>query len=180
MCSIPLRLFVYGTLKRGQRSHKRFCIEATEIQPAAVLGRLFHLPAGYPMLIVPKRKIVAVGTRDPRDDLTTQFRWDEQAGADGGPGTVLSRVDDLGSDDDWEPIEGELLSFADPAAVLPQLDDFEDFRPAAADTTYLRVLTPLAGDGSRHVWTYVAPDGRLPVGARRIRCSWPSGDAPVS
>lgn len=38
-----LRLFVYGTLKRGYWNHQRFCAQARSIEPAVVWGRLYHL-----------------------------------------------------------------------------------------------------------------------------------------
>ena len=37
----PIRLFVYGTLKRGQANHPRFCANATDIVPAVTWGRLY-------------------------------------------------------------------------------------------------------------------------------------------
>jgi gamma-glutamylcyclotransferase (GGCT)/AIG2-like uncharacterized protein YtfP len=40
-----LRLFVYGTLKRGYWNHQRFCAQARSIEPAVVWGRLYHLHA---------------------------------------------------------------------------------------------------------------------------------------
>jgi hypothetical protein len=49
-----LRLFVYGTLKRGYWNHQRFCAQARSIEPAVVWGRLYHLHAGFPALEVPE------------------------------------------------------------------------------------------------------------------------------
>jgi hypothetical protein len=59
-----LRLFVYGTLKRGYWNHQRFCAQALCIEPAVVWGRLYHLYAGFPALEVPEGLILARGTAD--------------------------------------------------------------------------------------------------------------------
>ena len=46
-----LRLFVYGTLKRGYGNHDRFCQGVLEIREAQVRGRLYEGP-GFPVLEV--------------------------------------------------------------------------------------------------------------------------------
>ena len=48
-----LRLFVYGTLKRGFGNHRRYCGDLLAAYEARVWGRLFLLPASYPALEVP-------------------------------------------------------------------------------------------------------------------------------
>jgi gamma-glutamylcyclotransferase (GGCT)/AIG2-like uncharacterized protein YtfP len=174
MPDLRLQLFVYGTLKRGQRSHLRFCGGADAIEPALILGQLYHLPAGYPMLCVPQVSILAVGTSDPAADLATQQKF---AALPHAPAPETGSPADPGADpnaeQDWEPIKGELLSFADPSDVLQSLDWFEDFRPGCADTSYIRALVRTLGDKPAHVWTYVAPGGKLPSGATRVHRCWP-------
>ena len=59
-----LRLFVYGTLKRGYWNHDLFCRGVLAIQEAQVRGRLFEGP-GFPVLEVPDEDILAHGTGDP-------------------------------------------------------------------------------------------------------------------
>ena len=44
-------LFVYGTLMRGEANHARFCADALTIEPAVTIGRLYHLPMGFPAMI---------------------------------------------------------------------------------------------------------------------------------
>lgn len=156
-----LRVFVYGTLKRGERNHARYCGSAVMIEPASVLGRLFFLRAGYPMLQVPSDLILATGTSDPMADLATQLRFGNHSSDHNASAT-----------DDWEPIEGEILSFAEGSPVLSRLDRLEDFRPDDPAATYLRALVPLLG-GAAPAWTYVAPNGRLPIASRRIGARWP-------
>ena len=67
-----LRLFVYGTLKRGYWNHQRFCAQARSVEPAVVWGRLYHLHAGFPALEVPEGLILARGTSDPLTDARRQ------------------------------------------------------------------------------------------------------------
>lgn len=51
MTDSPCRLFVYGTLKPGERAFDRLCQPITlSTQPAMASGRLYHLPQGYPAM----------------------------------------------------------------------------------------------------------------------------------
>lgn len=43
-------VFVYGTLMRGMRNHDHFCGDALTIEPAVTIGRLYHLPYGFPAM----------------------------------------------------------------------------------------------------------------------------------
>lgn len=56
-----LRLFVYGTLKRGFWNHDRFCRGILTVEDAVVCGRLFEASSGIPVLEVPEEDILAVG-----------------------------------------------------------------------------------------------------------------------
>jgi hypothetical protein len=56
-----LRLFVYGTLKRGFWNHDRFCRGVLAVEDARVRGRLFETSSGIPVLQVPEEDILAVG-----------------------------------------------------------------------------------------------------------------------
>lgn len=67
-----LRLFVYGTLKRGYWNHQRFCAQVRSIEPAVVWGRLYHLHAGFPAIEVPESLILARGSVDPLADARRQ------------------------------------------------------------------------------------------------------------
>ena len=66
-----LRLFVYGTLKRGFWNHDRFCRGVLVVEDAVVRGRLFETPSGIPVLLVPEGDILADGTTDPCADVAT-------------------------------------------------------------------------------------------------------------
>ncbi|WP_353740503.1 gamma-glutamylcyclotransferase [Desulfoferrobacter suflitae] len=55
----PLRLFVYGTLKGGCVNHAAFCRGTSSVELAQVRGRLYELPTGFPVLLVPAGDILA-------------------------------------------------------------------------------------------------------------------------
>lgn len=156
-----LRVFVYGTLQRGERNHDHFCRGVVAIEPATVRGRLYDLPQGYPMLATPGEPL-AIGTCDAAADVAVQEQMALQRPAESG------RTEQL-ADGDWESIHGEILSFDDAEIRLPMLDELEDFHPEGP-SLYRRVL--LHSEQGQVVWTYVAPEGRLPPGAERIGPRW--------
>lgn len=140
---VLLDVFVYGTLKRGQRNHERFCRGALAVREATVRGRLYDLPFGYPALVVPKEDVRATGTGDYL--LDARARSHSQTG----PQKDFP---------DWDVVHGELLTFDDPGKRLPALDALEGFRPGERGF-YSRVLVPatLTEAGvAIEAWTYVA------------------------
>jgi gamma-glutamylcyclotransferase (GGCT)/AIG2-like uncharacterized protein YtfP len=149
-----LRVFVYGTLKRGQRNHDRFCRGVRQVYPATVVGRLYQLAGGYPMLQLPAEAVLAVGSTNYLHDATLQERHYE----------IASNL----CGDDWELVQGEVLEFDDPAERLPRLDMLEGFRPTGS-SGYHRVLARTELPDRRLAWTYIAPEGQLPIAA------WPCG-----
>lgn len=151
-----LRLFVYGTLKRGYWNHQRFCAQARSIEPAVVWGRLYHLHAGYPALEVPEGLILARGTDDPLADARRQ----QESGTPrfGRP------------TGDWDLIHGELVTFTDPQRDLPPIDRLEGFRPGG-HSMYQRVMVAvLCGRTSIPAWTYWMP--RVENGTRLDSGVW--------
>jgi len=137
---LPLRLFVYGTLKRGYRN-QHFCTRACDVQPAAVWGRLYHFEAGYPGLELAEQLILGRGSADPLADTRRQHEVRE-----------LSFVEPAG---DWDLIQGELVSFSDPLRDLPPIDQLERFRPDEDNCFYYRVMVPVSCGGSIvAAWAY--------------------------
>jgi gamma-glutamylcyclotransferase (GGCT)/AIG2-like uncharacterized protein YtfP len=139
---VLLNVFVYGTLKRGQRNHERFCREALAVREATVRGWLYNLPFGFPALVVPKEDVWATGTADYRADVEAQNH-----ARTGTPGTSPNR----------DVVHGELMSFDDPEERLPALDDLEDFRPSEK-SFYGRVLVPATVAETSAIvpaWVYV-------------------------
>ncbi|HEB77224.1 MAG TPA: gamma-glutamylcyclotransferase [Methylothermaceae bacterium] len=127
-----LRIFVYGTLKRGYWNHDRFCRGAISIEQATVWGRLYHLPAGFPALEIPESSILAHGTADPLTDALTQQRITAE---------TITTIDMSRPSGDWDRIHGEIITFAAPDRVLPPIDRLEGFRPDGR-SMYRRVLVP--------------------------------------
>lgn len=156
----PTRLFVYGTLRLGQANHARFCANATDIVPAITWGRLYALDLGFPALEVPAGHILAQGTDDPLADAATQVGW---------PEVRLERPEG-----DWDLIEGELMTFANPGWDLPPIDGLEGFR-TTGHCLYRRVLVPVQCEArSVPAWTY---DATLLSGRGARVQTWPA-DAP--
>lgn len=144
-----IRIFVYGTLKRGYRYHQQYCAHAESIAPAAIWGRLYLLAAGYPALIVPESQILASGSADILADAKAleQHR----------------QLDFKHPGGDWDLIEGEIVTFADPLRDLPPIEKLEGFRPGRF-SEYQRVMVLARTDESTlPVWTYdgtsLASDG---------------------
>lgn len=48
--SKTVRIFVYGTLKKGFRNHDRFCGNAISIEPATVNGKLYDTGYSFPAM----------------------------------------------------------------------------------------------------------------------------------
>lgn len=145
-----LRLFVYGTLKRGFWNHDRFCRGVLDIQEAVVRGRLYEMPSGIPVLQVPNEDILAHGTEDPLADLATQVLLSGQVASYPEP-TLKSAAPG-----DWGPVYGELLTFDDPESRLPAFDRLEGFHPGGS-SLYHRVMVSVWANRRIHpVWLYVA------------------------
>ncbi len=160
-----LKLFVYGTLKRGYWNHDAFCQGVQEIREAQVRGRLYEGP-GFPVLEVPDEDVLAHGTADPLADVATQARLSGQMGSSPGPDPKSVTV---GA---WGAVYGELLSFDDPESRLPAIDRLEGFRPGGS-CLYRRVLIPATVNGARKLgWVYTVE--MTDIKRRRIVCGcWP-------
>lgn len=150
---MTISLLVYGTLKRGQWNHDRFCRHAIDMRPATTVGRLYDLPAGFPALEIPEAAILAAGTGDPLADAERQARWAERD-------LVMPKVEgDPPSPEGygeagWDVVHGELITFADPARDLPPLDRLEGFR-ADGHGLYRRALVAVrANTGVEPAWVY--------------------------
>lgn len=53
-----LKVFVYGTLKPGERNYPFYCTQALEVTEAIAYGKLYDLPMGYPAAIFPESNLV--------------------------------------------------------------------------------------------------------------------------
>jgi len=155
-----LRLFFYGTLKRGFWNLDRFCRGVLDIRETEVRGRLYEMHTGIPVLQVPDGDILAHGTLDHLADVATKARFSEQlAGIP--PELALQSA----TASDWGRVYGELLTFDD-RRHLPAIDRLEGVRPGGS-SLYRRVLVPVCITGmAQSAWLYVGdsclrPDLRL-------------------
>lgn len=146
--AIALPLFVYGSLRSGQRAHRGYCRKVLAITPAQLWGRRRWLPSGYPILILPERAVLAAAGADPERDAQRSARLIAPADWARRP---------LG---DWQQIDGELLLLDDPRRSLPPIDRYEDCHPGGSGP-YRRVLTWVAtAAGPAPAWTYCARQRR--------------------
>lgn len=160
----PLRVFVYGTLKRGMWNHERFCAGAVSIKEAVVRGRLYEMDCGLPVLQVPEADILAHGTADPCADVAAQTRFEAE----------MAQHPDQGAKGrtrrGWGLVRGELITFDDPEERLPRLDQLEGYRPGGLGL-YIRVLVPTAIRANTcTAWLYCMKS--IPSG-HRIGGFWP-------
>lgn len=163
-----LRLFVYGTLKRGFWNHDRFCRGVLTVEDAVVRGRLFETSSGIPVLQVPEEDILAVGTTNPLADVATQAHV---TACVSNPEPTPDRLPKKGTGAPWGPVYGELLAFDDPETRLPAIDRLEGFHPGGP-CLYRRALVPVQVNGADlPAWLYVGEDpisGMLtPLGGSR-------------
>jgi len=150
---MTVSVLVYGTLKRGQWNHERFCRHAIGIRPATTVGRLYDLPAGFPALEIPQGAILANGTGEPLADAETQARVAPR-------GLVIPELEgDPPSPEGygeagWDVVHGELITFADPARDLPPLDRLEGFRPDGHGLYRRALVAVRANTGVEAAWVY--------------------------
>jgi gamma-glutamylcyclotransferase (GGCT)/AIG2-like uncharacterized protein YtfP len=146
-----LRLFVYGSLKRGFNNHDRYCRGVRSTEDTHTPGKLYRLPTGYPALVLPASRLLARGTGDPLADVEVQERL--------GRKLVQTRTgfpNPLRCGNNR--VYGELLTFVDPAGRLRAIDSLEEFRPGHK-SRYERVLIAVYSrcrQGEVLAWTYVA------------------------
>jgi gamma-glutamylcyclotransferase (GGCT)/AIG2-like uncharacterized protein YtfP len=150
-----LRLFVYGTLKRGFWNHDRFCRGVLAVDDALVRGRLFETSSGIPVLQVPEEYILAVGTTNPLADVATQAHVKARMS---NPEPTPDRLPKKGTGAPWAPVYGEILTFDDPVIRLPAIDRLEGFHPGGP-CLYRRVLVPILVNGAvLPAWLYAVGD----------------------
>jgi gamma-glutamylcyclotransferase (GGCT)/AIG2-like uncharacterized protein YtfP len=153
-----LRLFVYGTLKRGFWNHDRFCRGVLDVRESVVRGRLYEMQSGIPVLQVPDGDVLAHGTSNALADVDTHARFSEQLASYPEPAQQSATTGD------WGCVYGELLTFNDPESRLPAIDRLEGFHPGGS-SLYRRVLVPVrTNEAELPAWLYVAGqqlEGRL-------------------
>jgi gamma-glutamylcyclotransferase (GGCT)/AIG2-like uncharacterized protein YtfP len=164
-----LRLFVYGTLKRGFENHRKLCQGVRSVEAAAIRGKLYALPAGYPALVIPKAAILSLGTADAAADVAAQLRLQAEVAA-----APRSADDPAAFMPGMDRVHGEILTFDNGPSRLAKFDQLEDFCPGR-QSAYLRVLAQVFRGRAQDpvvTWMYVVSD----PGPRAIRLRsgrWP-------
>lgn len=155
-----LRLFVYGTLKRGFWNHVRYCGSAQSVEESTTRGRLYELPSGIPALEVPRTGILRTGTSDLASDIAL---------AD----LSFTKARALGAEP-WQQIQGELITLGRSVETLAMLDRLECFDPDG-DSLYVRALVGVTCSDGQVVpaWCYIASPRILRDAVPTGRCAWP-------
>lgn len=155
-----LRLFAYGTLKRGFWNYDRYCGSAQSVEESTIQGRLYELPSGIPALEVPRAGILRIGTSDLTSDIALADRSFTQRRA-------------LGAEP-WQQIQGELITLGRSADALAMLDRLECFDPDG-DSLYIRALVSATCADGRIVpaWCYIASPQILRDAVPTGRWKWP-------
>lgn len=147
-----LRVFVYGTLRRGYWNHQPYLGGLAPPQAASIRGHLWVQPSGSPVAKVPPSDLRALATGDLARDLALQAAPHLDA--------VPPPISGWDRHAPWGRVEGELYRLPeapDRAARLGRLDELEGFHPGG-ECTYLRVLVPVRDARGDQVlaWVYVA------------------------
>jgi gamma-glutamylcyclotransferase (GGCT)/AIG2-like uncharacterized protein YtfP len=162
---VEFRLFAYGTLKHDASAHARYCATALRWTRATTRGRLYEHEEGYPVLIVPRSAVYALGTRDASADARATLA---HARASILRPDALARTQQLSSS-----VHGEVLIFETRRLPLAELDEYEGYRPDQP-SMFVRALVDVAilqcGTISK-AWTYVAGA----VMPRRALAALPTG-----
>lgn len=162
-----LRLFVYGSLKRGFANHDRYCRGVCSMEEADIEGRLFQMPTGYPVLRIPETRVLARGSENVAADIEMQERLAaEVAAAARNRTSLLEGVAGR--------VHGVVLTFANAVERLRAIDGLEEFRPGRL-SRYDRVLIavrPRLAETGLPVWTYIAGD-LSPRGREIPTARWP-------
>lgn len=135
---------------------------ALHIEEATIVGRLYELPSGIPVLQVPDSNILAVGSSNPMEDVATQEQFLDKL--------AIAECEA----DDWQIIQGELIVFPDATTALPPIDHLEGFNPGS-HSMYNRVLLPVLINGKQQVsaWCYAGDSRLLRIAMPTGKTSWP-------
>ncbi|MEW6279589.1 MAG: gamma-glutamylcyclotransferase family protein [Candidatus Eremiobacterota bacterium] len=150
-----LDLFVYGSLKPGERNYGEVAAQVVRACPGTIPGRMYLRETGYPTLWLPPEAILGQGSRDyPADLRRTRRPFDSRTGCQ-----------------PEEEVAGTLLRLSEGERMLRHLDWFEE-----VNGDYIRSLVAVrTGDSAFELaWVYRCTEAQvamLPTW-RRIP-SWP-------
>jgi gamma-glutamylcyclotransferase (GGCT)/AIG2-like uncharacterized protein YtfP len=148
-------LFVYGSLM-GEYWNSHYCLNAVNIEPATVCGRIYQLPPGYPALVVPPENIIVRGTNSPIRDAKTQSEYNRI-------------VPEFHIPPGWQEVHGELVTFDNPDRDVCPIDRLE-----GAPRYYERVLLPVRQMNGNIIAAWVYIMYRVPTGSISLKSGrWP-------
>ncbi|MEQ8822073.1 MAG: gamma-glutamylcyclotransferase family protein [Sumerlaeia bacterium] len=150
-----LKIFVYGTLKRGFANHHLMEGYAAVEDCVVVGGLLIPAHRAYPYLRIARADILAYGSADPLADLELQARIGRSMETLGGLRAAPDGAERFA-------VEGELYTYRDGREILPRLDALEEFHPGRPPgaSNYHRVLARAGREGSRVAWVYIWPENK--------------------
>ncbi|MDR2142490.1 MAG: gamma-glutamylcyclotransferase [Deltaproteobacteria bacterium] len=144
----PVKIFVYGTLKRGFPNHELYIPPNSLLEPAWLFGWLFDTGYNFPTLVIAEENIRAQGSQSLRADLTFD------------PGPPPLEPPEPTQPVELTKVRGEVITLAEPGETLRRLDQLEGFNPAGR-SMYRRVLTWVMAETITWAWVYVNGDLNL-------------------
>lgn len=165
---MELKVFVYGTLKRGYGNH-RLCEKASNIEEGTITGNIYDLSgATFPGIMIPKVSIWSEGTSNVELDTITL--------------DSLASIEDYFEattceEEKWGMIHGEVVTFSqEDIDVLKRLDSLEGFSPGKEYNLYERALVLSIVDGEKiPVWVYHMPNIKTQKAVLLPKGIWPEG-----
>ncbi|MBN2860154.1 MAG: gamma-glutamylcyclotransferase [Sphaerochaetaceae bacterium] len=124
-------VFVYGTLRQGQKHHDVIARKIVSIESAWIDARLYITRDHYPAINVSQDIILQEGSRDLHRDAEAEKYW--------GGENLSTRLEGISI---VPVLAGELVSLSSPIHTLWYLDRFEGFDPLG-ESLYLRSLVPV-------------------------------------
>lgn len=147
-----INIFVYGTLMSGF-GNSRLIPEDSVIRKGQVIGKLYHLSAGFPALELPKYRKPMIGSLSVARDIKVQHHFSKP------DPERFDSLADLCIGKGYVRVTGELITLLNPSQSLPPIDGLEGFHPDSEWAMYQRTLVPVrTDDGCELAWVYNMPN----------------------
>jgi len=148
-----LRVFVYGTLKRGHGNHANYCLKSRSVENAVLAGRLYD--SGLPYVHVETGDQYVDGSKSVSEDFKMQEELQNIVKADD------CYFTDPSPDNACGIVHGELVTY-DNWDAITGLDRLEGFNPKGR-SHYKRILTTCRNKAGEEVscWVYVVDEKEM-------------------